>query len=1121
MKKVLSSFSKFGAWFFQKLKIHYPLLIVIGIALVIAAQNIGFNQWYSGWDNLHGEFDLSRYTNQVLGGAWLEHQGLGAPMNLAHLAEVSRLPILWLLATVLPDHLIRITFIFLMYATGGISMYVFLSKVWVDHRLGVAKNWVAALGGVLYLLHTLTLQQFYIAFEMFTVQFAFLPLLFLIIHRFRKKIVAPTIVLFAGLQMLLAPSGHTPTNFYLAVLASQAYGFFLLLPKGLMKAVKTAFIIGLLTFIINSYWIVPNLYYTVHNAHYVQESHDNQLFAPESVSSIREAGTWENFLKSTQYLLEWKDYNFETKQLELIFNDWQEHLSNPVVSKILIAIGLLTIAGLLVTIFNRRKGTKRWAIILIYLGCASFIWMGLFPSGWLFEKLYQVGSFTEAFRNPFTKLSIIYSVVSVILFVSFWEVVLLRFKKYFRSPVVVLMMLVIGWSAWPSFAGHLISEKLKVQYPSQYFEMFAFLRKKDPQLRVLPLPQLNHAGWEYFDWQFLGKGNGYQGMGFYFFGIPQPVLHRDSDRWVETSDFFFHELKYALDSQDLNLFNQVVEKYKIDLILIDETRTDPSRIVDFSTQHQLAQLAGFSRIWHQDFLSLYQRPTPNSESKLLIPSTISKIDTNANRVIFDAAFHEQKDYLLDKKDAVISYPLSDLLAKQVENIVYADDHISLTKILPDNFVGEVEVKIPALMSDISPVAVTYHQGELTVAFPKTELRFADQIVELPHLENQKFFIPNAPASLLVLFDNQVITVGDGQTSYQVLNIKDSSSLKLSFAVQPAILPKTADGFIDGSRLEINELSDLGVSYKLWEEESRKVVVNGNLMVTTYFPFKKLNITENPSQNCSKPERGMISTRQSLTDRSVLYTADSYGVNCNGLSLIDTSSWQDYLLRVVGENHEGRGLKFFINRSKTTLPDDYIFSTPEYDSALTLHGLFALPESALSMNWEARSLGMRTVSSLQQMLLMPVPLQQLAGISLSLGENEDTKNGVAVVSYLFGSDTFHVIESNCEKNPCVIGLDQSYDSAWLGLTVPEKWWQFGSYQLLSHWHLNSWANAWEIPLGRQKVMIFYAPQILTGIQLVGLGTVIGLVLRWAIKFYQTKFYSLNKKLRHRLLGFKSK
>jgi hypothetical protein len=744
--------------------------------------------------------------------------------------------------------------------------------------------------------------------------------------------------------------------------------------------------------------------------------------------------------------------------------------------------------------------------------------MGLFPSGWLFEKLYRLGSFTEAFRNPFTKLSIIYSVVSVILFVSFWEAILLKFKKALRPTVVAIVMLAIVYTAWPSFMGHLISEKLKVQYPPQYFELFAFLRKKDPQLRILPLPQLNHAGWEYFDWQFLGSGNGYQGMGFYFFGVPQPVLHRDSDRWVETSDFFFHELKYALDSQNLSLFNQVVEKYKIDLILIDETRVDPSRVVDFSTQHQLAQLAGFSRIWHQDFLSVYQRSTPNAESKLLIPPTIAKIDTDANRVVFDVAYQDQKDYLLDKKDATISYPFSDLLTKRVDKIDFADNSVSMTRYLPANFKGEVNINIPSLMSDVVPVAVTYQKGELDVAFPRTELRLTDQIVELPHLESQKFTINDAPASLLVLFNNQVITVSENQTSYQVLNLSDGQSLKLSFAVQPAILPKTDDGFIDGTRLEISDLAELGVSHKLWDKEIKKVKLDGSLTAITYFPFKKLNVTENQSQNCSNPERGTISTRQSLTDQSVLYTADQYGVNCNGLSLIDTSSWQDYLLRVVGENFEGRGLKFFINRNKTTLPDDYIFSTATYDSAITLHGLFALPESALSMNWEARSLGMKTVSSINQMSLLPLPLQQLAGINISTDETPALNNSVKVISYLFGLDTFHLLEFECEKEPCVIGLDQSYDSAWLGFTVPEKWWELGSYRILSHWHLNSWANAWQVPVGKHQMVIFDCPQILTGIQLIGLGMVVGLALRWAIKFYQTKFYTMNKRLRRRLLGF---
>lgn len=1123
IKKALSAF-----------KLHWPLVLVILVAAIIARQNINPNAWYSGWDNLHGEFDLQRYTNQVLGGAWLEHQGLGAPMNLAHLAEVSRLPILWLLSLVVPDHLIRITFIFLMYALGGVTMYFYLAKTWLDHRQTKLKNSLAALGGIVYLLHILTLQQFYIAFEMFTVQFAFLPLLFLIIHRFKRPLTAPTVLLFVGLQLLLAPSGHTPTNFYLAVLASQLYGFFLVLPKGWLKALKTAVVIGLLTFIINSYWIIPNLYYTIHNSHYVQESHDNQLFAPESVSSIREAGTWQNFLKGTQYLFEWKDYNFASGQLELIFNDWQTHLEKPLVSGLLMLIGVATVSGVIIVGFDRRKGSGRWAIILTYLTCVSFIWMGLFPTGVLFEKLYQSGAFTEAFRNPFTKLSIIYSVASVILFISTVEALanwLAKNKLRSVRPLGQWLLLgVLGgviYAAWPSFQGHLISEKLKVQYPEQYQQLFAYLKTRDPQLRILPLPQLNHAGWEYYDWQFLGEGNGYQGMGFYFFGVPQPVLHRDSDRWVETSDFFFYELKYALDSQDLSLFEQVVAKYQVDLILIDETRADPSRLVDFPSQHQLARLAGFDKIWEQDFLSIYEKSDPGSGNKLLVPAQISFLETKANRVIYDAAYSKYGDYVLttDNRSSV-NFPLADLLGEELE-VTYSAGKVTLTRTLPLSEGEYKELRIPGLVSDTTPVAITYQDEKLAIAFPKTELSIGSQTITLPHLPSQEFRLAGAPDSVLVLFDNQAVSVTRGQASQQVIKISRRQPLRIDFAPQPAVLPKTPEGEIDGSRLQIVELGWLEVEPSLWQEQTRVVEPTEHLQVTTYFPALALDLMANASQNCAQPLRGSITTHQSLADQSVVYTADKHGVNCNGLGLIQTSSWQDYLLRVVGNNQVGRGLKFFVSRNQGALPDDYMFATESFDSSVALHGLPEVDESALTLNWEARSFGQKAIAGLSQLSLVPMPLRQLAGAELKSVEAETvevvTDNNLEVETYHLGTDTFHSLRVRCWSQPCVIGLDQSFDSGWLAFQVPgsagaEGWWSLTRYQLLPHSYLNSWANAWQLPVGEYSIIIFYWPQALSGIQLLGLGMAVGVVLRWAIKFYRTKFRTLNKSLRRRLLGF---
>lgn len=1114
MKTILSSLTSFGSWLSRGLKTHCPLLVVLAVSLLVVASNFQLNSWYSGWDNLHGEFDLQRYTYQILGGAWLEHQGLGAPMNLAHLAEISRLPWLWLLSVLVPQNLIRISFIFTMYVLGGINMYFFLSKTWLRKQVGQGKNWLAALGGILYLLHLLTLQQFYIAFEMFTIQFAFLPLLFLIIHRFTKPLTAKTILLFAGLQLLLAPSGHTPTNFYLAVLASQLYGFFLVLPKGWFKALKTAVLIGLLTLVMNSYWIVPNLYYTFHDAHYVQESHDNRLFAPESVSSIRESGTLTNFLQSRHYLFEWQDYNFASKQQEFIFNDWQAHLNKPEVIFLLSAIGVITLAGLVLTILDKKCGSKRWAIILIYLGCAGFIWMGLFPTGFIFEQLYKSGSFTEAFRNPFTKLSIIYCFVSVVLFVSSFEYGLAwlnrrhlasKIKNLLSGGLVILAVGGIILTALPSFQGHFISEKLKVIYPDQYQKMFAYLKTRDQQLRVLPLPQLNHAGWEYYDWQFLGEGNGYQGMGFYFFGVPQPVLHRDSDRWVEASDFFYHELKYALDSQDVPAFERVVAKYQVDVILIDETRVEPGRVIDFAAQHQLAKNAGFTQVWQKDFLSLYEKITPSSGSKLFIPETVSLVETNAQRVIVDQAYQDVGPYLLTlANEAQVIYPFADLLTKELADVNFTTEGVSLTRTLAVADEAKFVLRLPEQKLVATPMALSYNAGELKLIFPQTQLVIGDQVLTLPAWSNRTYQLADPATTILVVLNKQVISLEAGQVKYQTLRFETDEQLRVRVAPQPSVLPVLANGEIDGRQLQLVDLGWIEGSHGVWQGQTADLSGPQQLTVTTEFPVQAIKIDQNPSQNCAKPERGVIETEEKNDE--VLFWADDFGVNCNGLELASTSSWSDYLLLMSGENQSGRGLKFFLNRSAKILTDDYIFSQGKFVTAINLHSLATPTELIPTLNWEVRSFGQPALSSLKQMAVAALPLQALAGIQLNRVDQFATEtlsqpasaNLLEYRAYQFGTDTFHLLKLNCRANPCTLGLDQSYDSAWLAAVVPATWWSIFDYQLLPHFHLNTWANGWQLPAGDSQVVIFYWPEVVSWLGLVGLVSGWLVLIGWLVK-----------------------
>src|SRR4030042_6370685 len=107
-------------------KLFYPFLILILIGF-LAWKNYIPGTILSGWDTLHPEFNFSLYLERAFFGAWQEHQGLGAPAAQAHAAEMTRLPVTYLLSLVLPIAMVRYSFFFLILAVGALGAY-FLSN---------------------------------------------------------------------------------------------------------------------------------------------------------------------------------------------------------------------------------------------------------------------------------------------------------------------------------------------------------------------------------------------------------------------------------------------------------------------------------------------------------------------------------------------------------------------------------------------------------------------------------------------------------------------------------------------------------------------------------------------------------------------------------------------------------------------------------------------------------------------------------------------------------------------------------------------------------------------------------------------------------------------------------
>ena len=70
------------------------IFIITLIVVVISYKNYVPGTWFTGWDNLHPEFNFKLNLHRVLNAVWQENQGLGLLSGMSHSADLPRILIL-------------------------------------------------------------------------------------------------------------------------------------------------------------------------------------------------------------------------------------------------------------------------------------------------------------------------------------------------------------------------------------------------------------------------------------------------------------------------------------------------------------------------------------------------------------------------------------------------------------------------------------------------------------------------------------------------------------------------------------------------------------------------------------------------------------------------------------------------------------------------------------------------------------------------------------------------------------------------------------------------------------------------------------------------------------------
>lgn len=636
----------------QRIYLILPQLVLVLIGLVLAFQNYTPHTYLSGWDTLHPEFNFSEYFKRVIFGVWQDHQGLGAVASQAHPSELPRLIIYYLSSFIIPKDFLRYAYIFACLIIGPLGIYQFLKK------LGKIP---AFLSSLFYMLNLITVQQFFVPFEMFATHYATLPWIFYFAIEYLAKRDKKNLIFFSLVTLLSTSIAHTATLWYAFFFAFLVFLLVCNLIDKRAEVRKASINLILATLIINLFWLLPNFYFILTHSKEVANSKIHTLFTEEAFAQNASFGNIKDLALSKNFLFNWGQYVGNDK-FEPLLSAWTKHLDNPLISLLGFLFFGITISGICNSF--RLKSKIRFPIFTIFILSVFFLLNINPPFGFIFRFLQDhFPLFKEAIRFPFTKFSIIFLFASTFFF-AFGVLLLEEFgKKYLKNASIIVLLLLtffIFVYGFPAFEGNLIDPLMRVSIPKEYFDLFKWF-DREPDGRIASFPMQSFWGWDYYNFDGQGKNNIYQGAGFLWFGIKQPILLREFDRWNTLNEEYYREMSQAVYTKDENLFRSVLTKYNISYIFVDKNIVAPGsspQVLFFNEIDKMLSDLGFKSSFNSEKLSVYKIPSNDTVYTLKGEKNVSP---SLNAGYEDFAFENYGPYLNDKSRDQTVFPLRNLI----------------------------------------------------------------------------------------------------------------------------------------------------------------------------------------------------------------------------------------------------------------------------------------------------------------------------------------------------------------------------------------------------------------------------------------------------------------------------
>lgn len=1047
-------------------KFWAPCLLFL-LVLVLMSANFSPGTFLSGWDNLHPEFNPLMNLERAWQSAWQEYQGLGLLAGMAHSADLFRQLVFLPLTLLLPAELFRYVWHFLMILVGVISSF-YLFKFLLKKQS--SQNLLAFLGASFYLLNFGTVQNFYVSFEPFAAFYAFLPLLlFFLLKLLYEKDLKKNLSIFFILSVLSSSMFYVQTIFvvYFALVTLLLFFYFL---QNRTSWKKVLFLFSMI-FLVNSFWLLNVVHFTINGSELLADS-KGKAMSNDVLSLKNQAfGDFSHLVKLQGFWLGETDFD-QFGNTVYLFDAWKTHFSNPCMNFLAFSFFILVLLG--IWQFFKKKNIYRYFILSAFLLSIWMMALGSFPFSILTNILQKIiPFFSEMFRINFTKWIVPYSLFYSLLLTLGLGFIFSLLKKQFLKIIFALIFFVsLVCYSLPSFQGHFFYEKLRVQIPEAYFDLFAYFKNEvSVNSRIANLPQHSFYGWQWNDW-------GYRGSGFLWYGIKQSILDRAFDVWSETDERYYWQLQSALDKKDVKMLENIFSQYDIDYLLLDTSIVNRNTVKPFdyqSLKELLVSSSHINLINEFDFITLYSfSDTENNREKDFVSlyKNLPIINNSYKHSWSDQAFVNFHDYLNIEKNnaenAEIIYPFTSLftnhLQKDLEFNLSEDNnsfYLTSNKQLNTDFL----LQLPDLLQTEN--YLPFHLN-WTVEGNLIKLTFKALLPEI-YLNDQKFTFDltkelslnsqfcQTDVDCFININNQLVSQFSPSGEMDVLL---NTQLRNTVALSNQTKIEYFDyAFFDLSffNLEAKSLvteNDTDLMVKI-----PKVVLQDNILKTN------LNLEE--ARNCRSLVDG--SYFKEKRDDGNYYQATSTSV-CDYFYLEQFKHNSAYLFKLDAQSLSSIPFVFAIQAEslgrsplETYLSDGINYQilppTESFNQGYTLY---------LSTDSYGREINRNLLKSVE---IFYWPYNFVTNITLQKNEIPTQIAEVPTCDFESKKKALWLYKINlpddCDANH--LKLSQAYDEGWLAL-------QGG--KLLKHQKINNWANAWILEQGNaNSIHLFFWPQLL--------------------------------------------